>query len=69
VIPDSTVSGKHCEFYLVDEELYVRDMWSTNGTRILRGEKSIDIKGSNGQKLLEGDKLQLGKIKLVPTIK
>lgn len=55
ILPDSLVSGKHIEITLVKfQELYVKDLESTNGTYV-NGSKI------NSQKLFIGDQLILGK--------
>lgn len=51
---NDTVSGQHAELFLVDGELFVRDLNSTNGT-LLNGRKSTSVTA-----LREGDILHFG---------
>lgn len=55
-IPLHSVSRKHCEVQMIDGQLLVRDLGSSNGTQI-NDEK---VKGQ--AKLLAGDRLQLGPV-------
>jgi len=41
-IPRTTVSGLHAELFTVDDELFVRDLKSTNGT-FINGERIFDV--------------------------
>lgn len=54
LINNRTVSGTHAELMLVDDDLFVRDNCSTNGT-FLNGHRVNDIEG-----LRHGDLLQFG---------
>jgi len=56
-LPDSSVSGQHCEVQLRGHELVVRDMRSTNGTFI---NHTIISEGV----LRPGDSLRLGEVEL-----
>lgn len=53
-IPDSTISLNHCEIELVEDQLYVRDLNSTNGTYI-DGRPVQESKMTAGQILQVGD--------------
>lgn len=55
-IPLHSVSRKHCEVQILDGQLHVRDLGSSNGTQI-NDEK---VKGT--AKLHAGDRLQLGPV-------
>src|SRR5689334_4805107 len=41
VLPDSEVSRAHCRLVVRDEELWVRDLGSTNGT-FVNGERVVE---------------------------
>lgn len=53
-IANSTVSGQHAELVLVDQDIFVRDLDSTNGT-LLKGRPLTTIAG-----LVDGDILHFG---------
>jgi hypothetical protein len=55
-IPLHSVSRKHCEVQMIDDQLLVRDLGSSNGTQI----NDQKVKGS--AKLNAGDRLQLGPV-------
>ncbi|GEM_PF-3115030 len=55
-IPLHSVSRKHCEVQMLDEQLVVRDLGSSNGTQI------NDQKVTGTAKLKAGDRLQLGPV-------
>jgi pSer/pThr/pTyr-binding forkhead associated (FHA) protein len=55
-IPLHSVSRKHCEVQMLDGQLLVRDLGSSNGTQI------NDQKVKGQAKLLAGDRLQLGPV-------
>ena len=55
-IPLHSVSRKHCEVQMIDDQLLVRDLGSSNGTQI------NDQKVSGQAKLTAGDRLQLGPV-------
>ena len=57
-IDNPTVSGHHCEVYFEDDRYHVRDLGSTNGTRV----NNKDIKES---KLRPKDILQVGSIEFM----
>lgn len=57
-IPDPTVSSRHAELFFVMDDLFVRDLNSTNGT-FVNGRKIRDVEA-----LHAGDLLQLGNFKL-----
>jgi len=56
---DDSVSSKHCEIYVRDNDWFVKDLESSNGTWV-NGEKVYTEK-----KLLSGDLLQLGSLILI----
>lgn len=62
VLSDSHVSGDHAVVTLVGERTFVRDLGSTNGTRIVRGSEILDAAKSPHRELelLAGDLLELG---------
>lgn len=55
-IPLHSVSRKHCEVQMIDDQLIVRDLGSSNGTVI------NDNKVKGNAKLNAGDRLQLGPV-------
>lgn len=55
-IPLHSVSRKHCEVQMLDDQLVVRDLGSSNGTQI----NDQTVKGN--AKLVAGDRLQLGPV-------
>lgn len=55
-IPLHSVSRKHCEVQMLDDQLVVRDLGSSNGTQI----NDQKVKGT--AKLNAGDRLQLGPV-------
>ncbi|UJR79497.1 sigma 54-interacting transcriptional regulator [Sandaracinus amylolyticus] len=62
VLPDWHVSGEHAQLVLAGDRWVVRDLQSTNGTRILRGEERLDLAAVEGREsaLSSGDVLLLG---------
>jgi transcriptional regulator with GAF, ATPase, and Fis domain len=62
VLPDEHVSGEHARIVSGDERYLLRDLQSTNGTAVVRGERRICLDEGNGRELaLEvGDVLELG---------
>ncbi|MFN8706348.1 MAG: EAL domain-containing protein [Planctomyces sp.] len=55
-IPDQTVSGRHAELILVNTDLFVRDLGSTNGT-LLNGRRIQNLTG-----LQHGDVIHFGSV-------
>ncbi len=62
VIEDPKVSRQHAEIRLVDGEVYLRDMGSTNGTYV----NDAIVKGE--QKLNDGDLIQIGRTKITYSV-
>jgi Nif-specific regulatory protein len=62
VLPDEHVSGEHARIVLGGERYLLRDLRSTNGTAVLRGDHRIVLDDGNGRELpLEaGDVVELG---------
>jgi Nif-specific regulatory protein len=62
VLPDEHVSGEHARIDAGDERYLLRDLRSTNGTAVVRGERRIALDEGNGRELsLEaGDVVELG---------
>jgi pSer/pThr/pTyr-binding forkhead associated (FHA) protein len=58
---DKGVSRRHAEFILIDGQLHVRDLGSTNGTR-LNGRL---LQPHHAYRVREGDLLQLGNLHMV----
>mmetsp|Transcript_44400 Transcript_44400/g.74033 ORF Transcript_44400/g.74033 Transcript_44400/m.74033 type:complete len:167 (-) Transcript_44400:161-661(-) len=56
VIPIPTVSGNHCQIAMVDDEFYIMDLSSTNGT-FVNGKQLTPAKP---EKLLVGSELIFG---------
>jgi len=57
-VVDSSVSGRHAEVELRDGEVWLRDLGSTNGTRVA-GERISE------RRLAHGDEVLLGSVKLI----
>ncbi|MDQ3033906.1 MAG: sigma 54-interacting transcriptional regulator [Myxococcota bacterium] len=62
VLPEWHVSGEHAQLVLAGDRWVARDLHSTNGTRILRGEETLDLAETAGREapLSSGDVLLLG---------
>ena len=62
VLPDAHVSGEHANIVSGDERYLLRDLRSTNGTAVVRGERRIALDEGNGREItLEaGDVVELG---------
>lgn len=58
-VRDTTVSGYHCEVYAVGDNIYVRDLDSSNKTIIIRKRKRL-VADKSGEQLLSNDVLCLG---------
>lgn len=59
-IPDITVSGRHCCLYLSNNELFLADLSSSNGTYVKRGfKKPVFLQGMQ-LALQTGDRIQVG---------
>jgi transcriptional regulator with GAF, ATPase, and Fis domain len=74
VLPDEHVSGEHASIVSGEERYLLRDLRSTNGTAVVRGERRIELDEGNGRQLtLEaGDVVELGQgetvVRLVITL-
>jgi len=61
VLTDYHLSGEHGQIFREDDHYVYRDLRSTNGSRIIRGNETIALDGSPFEsKLLDGDQLSLG---------
>ncbi|HTB78452.1 MAG TPA: FHA domain-containing protein, partial [Polyangiaceae bacterium] len=62
VLPDEHVSGEHARIVSGDERYLLRDLRSTNGTTIVRGQLRIALDEGNGREatLEAGDVVELG---------
>jgi FHA domain-containing protein len=56
-LDDSTVSGHHCEIVVLNEDVFVRDVGSTNGT-FINGQRVSEAA------LLPGQRLHVGSIEM-----
>jgi transcriptional regulator with GAF, ATPase, and Fis domain len=67
VLPDEHVSGEHASIVAGDARYLLRDLRSTNGTAVVRGERRIALDDGNGRELsLEaGDVVELGQGEMV----
>jgi transcriptional regulator with GAF, ATPase, and Fis domain len=67
VLPDEHVSGEHARIVFGGERYVLRDLRSTNGTAVLRGDKRIALEEENGREvtLEPGDVVELGSEELV----
>ncbi len=63
VLPDEHVSGEHARIVVGGEQAVLRDLRSTNGTAIVRGEQRIVLDDGNGREapLEPGDIVELGR--------
>jgi transcriptional regulator with GAF, ATPase, and Fis domain len=74
VLPDEHVSGEHANIVSGDARYLLRDLRSTNGTAVVRGERRIALDEGNGREvtLEAGDVVELGQgetvVRLVITL-
>jgi transcriptional regulator with GAF, ATPase, and Fis domain len=74
VLPDEHVSGEHANIVSGDERYLLRDLRSTNGTAVVRGQRRIALDEDNGREvtLEAGDVVELGQgdtvVRLVITL-
>ena len=62
VIHDSQVSSSHCCIFCYENQLYVQDMHSSNGTRLLRGFRKYRV--TEPCVLQSGDRISVGETTL-----
>jgi Nif-specific regulatory protein len=62
VLPDEHVSGEHARIVFAGERYVLRDLRSTNGTTVVRGDDRIPLEERDGRevKLEPGDLIELG---------
>lgn len=60
---NKAVSEKHCEFFVVDGEVYIRDVGSSNGTKV-HGERI-----TSPSLIMSGDKVTIGFNDYIVTVK
>jgi transcriptional regulator with GAF, ATPase, and Fis domain len=62
VLPDEVVSGEHARIVTTAERVALRDLRSTNGTTVLRGEERLALDDARGREidLTSGDVIELG---------
>jgi Nif-specific regulatory protein len=61
VLSDYHLSGEHGQIFREDDRYIYRDLRSTNGSRVLRGEREIPLDGDRAETPLEeGDRILLG---------
>lgn len=60
VVDEPSVSRRHCQFRFEAGELFVKDLGSTNGTRI----NGADVGAGEERRLSRGDRLTIGKVVL-----
>lgn len=63
-IPNSTLSGEHCEINLRNGRLFIRDLNSLNGTYLNESPERM----TSEQELLSGSLITMGQIKLLASI-
>jgi Nif-specific regulatory protein len=74
VLPDEHVSGEHASIVSGEERYLLRDLRSTNGTAVVRGQRRIALDEGNGREvtLEAGDVVELGQgetvVRLVITL-
>lgn len=66
-VQDRSISGRHCQFELRNERLYLRDLNSTNGTYLMVKKEKQRI-NSEGVVVKNGDVILLGETELAITI-
>lgn len=60
-INESTVSQNHCMIYSVDDQVYLKDCYSSNGTVVMRGWfRRYSITGGSKIRLITGDRISVG---------
>lgn len=64
-ITDAYASPRHCEVFQLLGKWMVRDLGSTNGTRIVRGRTGLKI-GAGNTVLKIGDVIVVGRTELPP---
>lgn len=69
VINDSTVSGKHCLIILYDDEVFIKDLDSANGTRVFEDGRYMPVDSQTGAALKTGDRICIGETMLNVEIK
>ncbi len=62
VLPDEHISSEHARIALVGDRVLLRDLRSTNGTWLLRGEGRVSLSDERGREatLRHGDVVELG---------
>jgi transcriptional regulator with GAF, ATPase, and Fis domain len=62
IVPEWHISGEHAAIVLSGDRYVIRDLQSTNGTRVLRAGEMLDAAQSSGREvsLVDGDILLLG---------
>lgn len=63
-IPNSTLSGEHCEINLRNGRLYIRDLNSLNGTYLNESPERL----TSEQELLSGSLITMGQVKLLVSV-
>ncbi len=63
-IPNSTLSGEHCEINLRNGKLYIRDLNSLNGTYLNESAERM----TSEQELLSGSLITMGQVKLLASV-
>lgn len=61
---DGAVSSRHCRIQLIQNELWLTDEGSSNGTYVRRGRKDYWTGDGNSIRLQSGDLLQMGQMRL-----
>lgn len=60
-LPDVTVSGSHCCIFLYQNQVWLEDLQSSNGTYVKRGFGASYFLQGNQMELFTGDRIQVGK--------
>jgi uncharacterized membrane protein YhaH (DUF805 family) len=63
VISNKSLSRQHAQFYSSENSLWIRDLNSTNGTRI----NGLDVELASAKRIKDGDTLLLGMVELSVT--
>jgi Nif-specific regulatory protein len=70
VLPDAHLSGEHGQLFLEDDQLIYRDLRSTNGSVVSRGDRQLPVDAASGYEITvhDGDRLLLGDPKAPVTL-
>ncbi len=58
VIADDTVSRQHARLYVLEQNLYIKDLGSTSGTKV-----NGNVVSDDGKLIISGDSLEFGQVR------